>query len=84
MEGYISTQAAADKIGVSARRVLFLIKAGALPGTIKIGEGYHAQYWIWPADLRADRIKHRKPGRPWEKIKAAEKAAEKAERKRRD
>lgn len=54
---YISTVEAAERLGLSRRRVLDFIKAGRIP-VIKIGNSFA----IRPADLAAVRV--RKPGRP--------------------
>ena len=64
--GLLTTNEAAECLGVSRRRVLQLIGEGRLP-TEKAGD----MHLINPADLAAVRV--RKPGRP-PKVKAAPKA----------
>jgi excisionase family DNA binding protein len=54
---FISTTQAAERLGVTRRRVQALILDKRLPAT-KIGRDYA----IDPADLR--KVRHRKPGRP--------------------
>ena len=48
----ISTKAAADKLGVSRRRVLALIKNGQLPATWVAGLGTRGEWHIDPRDLK--------------------------------
>lgn len=57
MKGYLTTQEAADKLGVSVRRVVALINSGDLPST-RIGRSHV----IKETDLKL--VKDRKPGRP--------------------
>jgi excisionase family DNA binding protein len=57
MKGYLTTQEAADKLGVSVRRVVALINSGNLPST-RIGRSHV----IKESDLKL--VKERKPGRP--------------------
>ncbi|MDQ3801808.1 MAG: helix-turn-helix domain-containing protein [Acidobacteriota bacterium] len=57
MKGYLTTQEAADKLGVSVRRVVALINSGNLPST-RIGRSHV----IKESDLKL--VKDRKPGRP--------------------
>lgn len=53
----ITTQVAADELGVSRRRVQAMIRAGRLPAT-----KYGRDWLISSADL--DAVRDRKPGRP--------------------
>jgi excisionase family DNA binding protein len=57
MKGYITTKEAAERLGVSKRRVLALIEAGALPADL-----FGKFYVIKAADLKL--VENRKPGRP--------------------
>lgn len=61
MDGYITTQDAAEELGVSIRRVQALIASGRLPAQ-RVGSGVRAIYLIARADL--DSVRNRKPGRP--------------------
>ena len=54
----LTTSQVAEKLGVTRARVLALIRAGRLP-TVRVGP----IHLVDPADL--DRVKVRKPGRPW-------------------
>lgn len=54
---YLDTQQAADRLGITRRRIQALINSGRLPAT-KFGRDYQ----IAPADL--ERVSERKPGRP--------------------
>jgi excisionase family DNA binding protein len=54
----LTTAQAAERLGVSQRRVVALIRAGRLP-TVRAG----LIHLIDPADLQL--VKERKPGRPW-------------------
>lgn len=53
----MTTDHAAERLGVSRRRVLAMIAAGRLRA-VKVGN----QWLIRPADL--ERVRDRKPGRP--------------------
>jgi len=53
----ISTKEAADRLGLSVRRVQALVKAGKLPG-----QKFGAAYMINEKDLA--KVQNRKPGRP--------------------
>lgn len=55
MEGYLTTQEAADILEVSRSRVIALIRAGRLPA-----EKFGSQWAIKEEDL--DLVKDRKPG----------------------
>ncbi len=57
MKGYLTTQEAAEKLGVSVRRVVALINSGALPSS-RIGRSHI----IRESDLKL--VENRKPGRP--------------------
>jgi len=57
MEGYLTTQEAAEKLGVSVRRIVALINSGDLPSS-RIGRSHV----IKESDLES--VKDRKPGRP--------------------
>ena len=57
MEGYLTTQEAAEKLGVSVRRIVALINSGDLPSS-RIGRSHV----IKETDLEL--VKDRKPGRP--------------------
>ena len=57
----ITTQDAAERLGVSVRRVQALITAGRLPA-LQIGSGKRSIYLIDPKDLAL--VANRKPGRP--------------------
>ena len=55
--GLISTQEAADRLGVTIGRVRHMIYAGRLKAT-KIGK-------VWIIDTKdLEAVRHRKPGRP--------------------
>jgi excisionase family DNA binding protein len=56
--GKLTTAEVADRLGVTRARVLALIRAGRLP-TVRAGP----LHLVDPADL--ERVKVRKPGRPW-------------------
>jgi len=56
----ISTKEAAERLGLSVRRVQALIKSGKLPG-----QKFGAAYMINEKDL--GKVKDRKPGRPAKK-----------------
>ena len=58
--GKLTTAEVAERLGVTRARVLALIRADRLP-TVRIGP----LHLINPADL--ERVKVRKPGRPWPK-----------------
>jgi len=60
MEGLLSTEEAAERLGVAGSRIRQLIAEGRLPAK-KIGGGYV----ILSKDL--DLVKNRKPGRPKKK-----------------
>lgn len=63
--GKLTTAEVAERLGVSRARVHALIRAGRLP-TVRAGP----MHLIDPADL--ERVKVRKPGRPWpQKVKPA-------------
>ena len=66
-EGYISTNEAADVLGITRQRVLQLITSGRLPA-----EKFANVYMIRRADLR--QVEERTPGRP---PKAAKKGGKK-------
>jgi excisionase family DNA binding protein len=72
MDAYISTNEAADRLGITRQRVLQLIKGGRLPA-----EKFASVYMIRPADLK--RVEDRPQGRPPKtpKVLRAEKAAKK-------
>jgi excisionase family DNA binding protein len=57
MKGYITSKEAAERLGVSKRRVLALITAGALPAKM-----FGTFYVIKESDLKL--VENRKPGRP--------------------
>jgi excisionase family DNA binding protein len=57
VKGYLTTIEAAEKLGVSIRRVVALINSGNLPST-RIGRSHV----IKESDLKL--VKDRKPGRP--------------------
>ncbi len=57
MKGYLTTQEAAEKLGVSVRRVVALINSRNLPST-RIGRSHV----IKESDLKL--VANRKPGRP--------------------
>lgn len=52
----MTTAEFAKKLGVSARRIRFLIKEGRVPGVTQ-----HGRDWLIPAGTR---VKINKPGRP--------------------
>jgi len=56
----ISPQQAAERLGVSARRVLALIKSGQLPAR-KLGEGRNGSWLIEERDLK--RVQMRPDGK---------------------
>lgn len=60
MKGFLTTKEAGDRLGVSARRVVAMIKAGSLPA-----ESIGRIHLIKESDL--SRVKDRKPGRPFKK-----------------
>lgn len=57
MKGYVTTQEAAEKLGVSVRRVVALINSGDLPSS-RVGRSHV----IKESDLKL--VEDRKPGRP--------------------
>ncbi len=57
VKGYITTQQASERLGVSVRRVVALINSGNLP-SIRIGRSHV----IKESDLKL--VTDRKPGRP--------------------
>jgi excisionase family DNA binding protein len=62
MKGYLTTREAAEKLGISARRVVALINSGYLPAT-RLGPSHV----IKESDLKL--VADRKPGRPRQKNK---------------
>lgn len=72
MDAYISTNEAADRLGITRQRVLQLIKGGRLPA-----EKFANVYMIRPADLK--QVEDRPQGRPPKD--AAAKAAKKGGKK---
>jgi excisionase family DNA binding protein len=62
MEGYLTTDQAAKKLGVSIRRVVALINSGNLPSS-RIGRSHV----IKESDLKI--VENRKTGRPPKKTK---------------
>ena len=63
MEDILNTEEAAERLGVSARRVQQLIKSGRLPA-----REFGGSYMIAASDLRL--VEDRPPGRPPSKSKA--------------
>jgi excisionase family DNA binding protein len=57
MKGYLTTEEAARRLGISARRVLALIQSGSLPSS-RLGRAHV----IKETDLKL--VEERKPGRP--------------------
>ena len=57
---FLTTAQAAERLGVTQRRVLALIRDGRIP-TVRAGP----LHLIDPAAL--EQVKNRKPGRPWPK-----------------
>jgi excisionase family DNA binding protein len=57
MDAYISTNDAADRLGITRQRVLQLINSGRLPA-----EKFANVYMIKPADLK--QVENRPQGRP--------------------
>ncbi len=57
--GFLSTDAAAAKLGVSRSRVIAMIRAGVLKAT-KFGRDWA----IEEASLKEPRVVNRRPGRP--------------------
>jgi excisionase family DNA binding protein len=57
VEGYVTTQEAAEKLNISVRRVVALINSGFLPAS-RIGRSHV----IKEEDLKL--VQDRKPGRP--------------------
>ena len=57
MPQLLTTQEAADVLGVTRRRVLAMIRAGQIPAA-----RFGASWAIRPADV--ERVRDRKPGRP--------------------
>lgn len=57
MKGYITTDEAAQKLGVSVRRIVALINSGDLPSS-RVGRSHV----IKESDLKL--VENRKPGRP--------------------
>lgn len=62
MEDILNTEEAAERLGVSARRVQQLIKAGRLPA-----REFGGSYMITASDLKL--VEDRPPGRPPTKTK---------------
>lgn len=62
MEGYLTTDQAAKKLGVSIRRVVALINSGNLPSS-RVGRSHV----IKESDLKI--VENRKTGRPPKKTK---------------
>ncbi len=60
VKGYLTTQEAAEKLGVSVRRIVALINVGDLPSS-RIGRSHV----IKESDLKS--VENRKPGRPAKK-----------------
>lgn len=57
MKGFITAKEAADRLGISKRRVLALITAKSLPAEL-----FGKSYAIKESDLKF--LENRKPGRP--------------------
>jgi excisionase family DNA binding protein len=62
MEDLISTQQAADELGITRSRIHQMIENGSLPAT-KFGEGRGGMWLIRRADLEKVRVRPG-PGRP--------------------
>jgi excisionase family DNA binding protein len=74
-DGMLTTPEVAQKLGVSTRRVLALIKSGRLPS-----EQYGRDHLIKESDLKL--VEDRKPGRPPKaKAETGSKASEKDNKK---
>jgi excisionase family DNA binding protein len=58
---FITTQEAAELLGVTVRRIQAMITAGRLPAE-RVGTGRRSVFLIARADLKL--VKNRKPGRP--------------------
>ncbi len=66
LDGFLTTQDVAARLGVTPRRVLALIAAGRLPAT-KVGEGRRATYFIAPPDLA--KVKNRPTGKEIDQLR---------------
>jgi excisionase family DNA binding protein len=75
MEDVLSTEQAAQRLGVSARRVQQLIKSGRLPA-----REFGGSYMIAAGDLKL--VESRPPGRPPTKPKAEPAKAPRKSRKK--
>lgn len=59
LNAFLTTQQAAEQLGITERAIRKLIESGTLPAK-KIG----GNWFIHPDDLERDEVKNRKPGRP--------------------